>query len=160
VETWASRASCKQRRGRAGRTRPGQCFKLFTRDTEEQRMRAQQVPELLRTPLEQLCLTVKSMGEHDVRKFLAMAIDPPSTAALDSALKSLREVEAIDLTERGDLTALGKHMANIPADLRISKMLLFGSVFGCLDPMLTIASIMSLKSPFTSPMEKRDEARQ
>jgi ATP-dependent RNA helicase DHX57 len=160
VETWASRASCKQRRGRAGRTRPGQCFKLFTRDTEQQRMRPQQVPELLRTPLEQLCLTVKSMGEHDVRKFLAMAIDPPSTAALDSALKSLREVEAIDLTDRGDLTALGKHMANIPADLRISKMLLFGSVFGCLDPMLTIASIMSLKSPFTSPMEKRDEARQ
>lgn len=159
VETWASRASCKQRRGRAGRTRPGKCFKLFTRETDENKMRAQQVPELLRTPLEQLCLTVKSMGEHDVRKFLSKAIDPPSVAALDSAIRSLRQVEAIDLTERGDLTALGKHMANIPADLRISKMLLFGSVFGCLDPILTIASIMSLKSPFTSPMEKREEAR-
>ncbi|KAI8083455.1 P-loop containing nucleoside triphosphate hydrolase protein [Thamnidium elegans] len=159
VETWASRASCKQRRGRAGRTRPGKCFKLFTRETDENKMSPQQVPELLRTPLEQLCLTVKSMGEHDVRKFLSRAIDPPSVAALDSAIRSLRQVEAIDLTERGDLTALGKHMANIPADLRISKMLLFGSVFGCLDPILTIASIMSLKSPFTSPMEKRAEAR-
>lgn len=159
VETWASRASCKQRRGRAGRTRPGKCFKLFTRDVDENKMRAQQVPELLRTPLEQLCLTVKAMGEHDVRKFLKNAIDPPSVAALDSAIRSLRDVEAIDLTERGELTALGKHMANIPADLRISKMLLFGSVFGCLDPILTIASIMSLKSPFTSPMEKREEAR-
>lgn len=160
VETWASRASCKQRRGRAGRTRPGKCFKLFTRETDEKKMRAQQIPELLRTPLEQLCLTVKAMGEHDVRKFLARAIDPPSVAALDSAIRSLREVEAIDLTERGDLTALGKHMANIPADLRISKMLIFGSVFGCLDPIVTIASIMSLKSPFTSPMEKRAEARE
>ncbi|CAO0799169.1 unnamed protein product [Mucor circinelloides] len=160
VETWASRASCKQRRGRAGRTRPGKCFKLFTRETDQNKMRAQQVPELLRTPLEQLCLTVKAMGEHDVRKFLQRAIDPPSVAAMDSAIRSLREVEAIELTERGDLTALGKHMANIPADLRISKMLLFGSVFGCLDPILTIASIMSLKSPFTSPMEKREEARQ
>ncbi|KAI8638361.1 P-loop containing nucleoside triphosphate hydrolase protein [Parasitella parasitica] len=160
VETWASRASCKQRRGRAGRTRPGKCFKLFTRETDQHKMRAQQVPELLRTPLEQLCLTVKAMGEHDVSKFLKRAIDPPSVAALDSAIRSLREVEAIELTDRGDLTALGKHMANIPADLRISKMLLFGSVFGCLDPMLTIASIMSLKSPFTSPMEKREEARQ
>lgn len=159
VETWASRASCKQRRGRAGRTRPGKCFKLFTRDTDANKMRAQQVPELLRTPLEQLCLTVKSMGEHDVRQFLSKALDPPSVAAMDSAIRSLRQVEAIDLTERGDLTALGKHMANIPADLRISKMLIFGSVFGCLDPMLTIASIMSLKSPFTSPMEKRAEAR-
>ncbi|KAG1251337.1 hypothetical protein G6F68_012321 [Rhizopus microsporus] len=55
VETWASRASCRQRRGREGRTRPGQCFKLFTRDTHETKMRDQQVPELLRTPLEQLC---------------------------------------------------------------------------------------------------------
>ncbi|KAI8380604.1 P-loop containing nucleoside triphosphate hydrolase protein [Choanephora cucurbitarum] len=160
VETWASRASCKQRRGRAGRTRPGQCFKLFTRETDENKMRAQQVPELLRTPLEQLCLTVKAMGEHDVRGFLSRAIDPPSVAALDSAIRSLRQVEAIDETEQGDLTALGRHMANIPADLRISKMLLFGSVFGCLEPILTIASIMSLKSPFTSPMEKRDEAKQ
>ncbi|CEP19067.1 hypothetical protein [Parasitella parasitica] len=160
VETWASRASCKQRRGRAGRTRPGKCFKLFTRETDQHKMRAQQVPELLRTPLEQLCLTVKAMGEHDVSKFLKRAIDPPSVAALDSAIRSLRQVEAIESTDRGDLTALGKHMANIPADLRISKMLLFGSVFSCLDPILTIASIMSLKSAFTSPMEKREEARQ
>jgi ATP-dependent RNA helicase DHX57 len=158
VETWASRASCKQRRGRAGRTRPGKCFKLFTRATDENKMRAQQVPELLRTPLEQLCLTVKAMGEKDVRSFLKKAIDPPSVAALDSAIKSLTQVDAIDSV--GELTALGKHMSNIPADLRISKMLLFGSIFGCLDPILTIASIMSLKSPFASPMEKREEARE
>ncbi|KAI9472058.1 MAG: P-loop containing nucleoside triphosphate hydrolase protein [Benjaminiella poitrasii] len=158
VETWASRASCKQRRGRAGRTRPGQCFKLFTQHVDETKMRAQQVPELLRTPLEQLCLTVKAMGHEDVRAFLAKAIDPPSIKALDAAIRSLRQVDAIDV--QGELTPLGKHMANIPADLRISKMLLFGSVFGCLEPILTIASIMSLKSPFTSPMEKREEARQ
>ncbi|CAO3662941.1 unnamed protein product [Rhizopus stolonifer] len=157
VETWASRASCRQRRGRAGRTRPGQCFKLFTRDTHEGKMRGQQVPELLRTPLEQLCLTIKAMGQADLRAFLAQAIDRPSIAALESAIKSLRQVEAIDKEDQ--LTALGKHMANIPADLRISKMLIFGAVFGCLDPILTIASTMSLKSPFTSPMEKRDEAR-
>ncbi|KAI7898210.1 P-loop containing nucleoside triphosphate hydrolase protein [Cokeromyces recurvatus] len=157
VETWASRASCKQRRGRAGRTRPGQCFKLFTQHTDETKMRAQQVPELLRTPLEQLCLTVKAMGHEDIRAFLAKAIDPPSVKALDAAVRSLRQVDAIDVI--GDLTPLGRHMASIPADLRISKMLLFGSVFGCLEPILTIASIMSLKSPFTSPMEKREEAK-
>jgi ATP-dependent RNA helicase DHX57 len=98
------------------------------------------------------------MGEKDVRSFLKKAIDPPSIAALDSAIKSLTQVDAIDSV--GELTALGKHMSNIPADLRISKMLLFGSIFGCLDPILTIASIMSLKSPFTSPMEKREEARE
>jgi ATP-dependent RNA helicase DHX57 len=158
VETWASRASCRQRRGRAGRTRPGQCFKLFTRDTHETKMRDQQVPELLRTPLEQLCLTVKAMGQDDLKSFLAQAIDRPSIAALESAINSLRQVEAID--KQDQLTALGKHMANIPADLRISKMLIYGAVFHCLEPILTIASIMSLKSPFTSPMEKREEARE
>ncbi|KAI9020185.1 P-loop containing nucleoside triphosphate hydrolase protein [Phycomyces nitens] len=160
VETWASRASCKQRRGRAGRTRPGKCFKLFTRDCEDKKMRPQQVPELLRTPLEQLCLQVKSMGEHDVRAFLRKAIDPPSVAALDSAVKTLRAVDAIDSSDAGDLTALGKHMAMIPADLRISKMLLFGSIFRCLEPVLTLAATMSLKSPFISPGDRREEARQ
>lgn len=49
--------------------------------------------------------------------------------------------------------------ADIPADLRISKMILFGAIFRCLDPILTIAAIMSFKSPFYSPMEQRDEAR-
>lgn len=158
VETWASRASCKQRRGRAGRTRPGQCFKLYTREGES-RMLAQQIPELLRTPLEQLCLQIKATGERDVTTFLQRAIDPPSTQALEQAIVTLRNVGAIDETPEGKLTALGKHMANIPADLRISKMILFGAIFRCLDPILTIAAIMSFKSPFYSPMEQRDEAR-
>ncbi|CAO3668843.1 unnamed protein product [Umbelopsis ramanniana] len=158
VETWASRASCKQRRGRAGRTRPGQCFKLYTREAED-KMQAQQTPELLRTPLEQLCLQIKAMGESDVTKFLQRAIDPPSMQALAQAIVTLKNVSAIDESPEGKLTALGKHMANIPADLKISKMILFGAVFRCLDPILIIAAIMSFKSPFYSPMEQRDEAR-
>lgn len=174
-------ASCKQRRGRAGRTRPGQCFKLYTREAES-KMQAQQTPELLRTPLEQLCLQIKAMGEMDVTKFLQRAIDPPSMQALAQAIVTLKNVSAIDETPEGKLTALGKHMvrivllisvgnafvsdlffsnvqANIPADLKISKMILFGAVFRCLDPILIIAAIMSFKSPFYSPMEQRDEAR-
>ncbi|KAI7880660.1 hypothetical protein K492DRAFT_195012 [Lichtheimia hyalospora FSU 10163] len=67
-------------------------------------------------------------------------------------------VDAID-DKRGDLTPFCKHMASIPADLRISKMLLLGSIFGCLDPVLTVAATISLKSPFTAPMERREEAR-
>lgn len=111
VETWASRASCKQRRGRAGRTRPGHCYKLFMRDTEADKMRVQQLPELLRTPLEQLCLQVKAMGEQDVRSFLRKAIDSPSLEALDRAIETLQAVEAID--ETGSLTPLGQHMVRV-----------------------------------------------
>ncbi|KAH8547643.1 P-loop containing nucleoside triphosphate hydrolase protein [Umbelopsis sp. PMI_123] len=158
IETWASRASCKQRRGRAGRTRPGQCFKLYTREMDG-KMQEQQTPELLRTPLEQLCLQIKAMGESDVTKFLQRAIDPPSIQALAQAITTLKNVNAIDETPEGNLTALGKHMANIPADLRISKMILFGAVFRCIDPILIIAAIMSFKSPFYSPMDQREEAR-
>lgn len=112
VETWASRASCKQRRGRAGRTRPGECYKLFTRDTEARKMSAQQLPELLRTPLEQLCLQVKAMGEKDVKAFLRQAIDPPSIQTLDTAIRTLQMVEAITDDEHGDMTPLGKHMVS------------------------------------------------
>jgi ATP-dependent RNA helicase DHX57 len=102
-------ASCKQRRGRAGRTRPGQCFKLYTKEGEG-KMSAQQTPELLRTPLEQLCLQIKAMGESDVAKFLQRAIDPPSIQALEQAIITLKNVNAIDDTPEGKLTALGKHM--------------------------------------------------
>jgi ATP-dependent RNA helicase DHX57 len=73
-------------------------------------MLAQQIPELLRTPLEQLCLQIKATGERDVTTFLQRAIDPPSTQALEQAIVTLRNVGAIDETPEGKLTALGKHM--------------------------------------------------
>ncbi|KAG5463106.1 MAG: hypothetical protein BJ554DRAFT_1712 [Olpidium bornovanus] len=169
-ETWASRASCKQRQGRAGRTRPGVCYKLYTRRMEERVLPAKTPPEILRTPLEQLCLQVKAMGHNDVKAFLSQAIDPPSTEAMDTAIGILRAFGAMD-PETGKLTAMGRHMvrsrsrsvfdceAAIPADIRISKMLIYGSVFHCLRPMLTIAACLSSRSPFMSPMEKREEAK-
>ncbi|KAJ1557193.1 ATPdependent RNA helicase, partial [Cladochytrium tenue] len=121
-ETLASRASCRQRRGRAGRVRPGVCYKLFSRRLEETAMPAQAVPELLRVPLEQLCLSLKAMGVDDVHAFLSKAIDPPPAINVDSAVGVLRAVGAV-AEESGTLTPLGKHMASIPADLRIAKML-------------------------------------
>ncbi|KAI9342849.1 P-loop containing nucleoside triphosphate hydrolase protein [Obelidium mucronatum] len=158
VETLASRASCKQRRGRAGRVRPGICYKLFSKHLEQTEMSAHSIPEILRVPLEQLCLSLKAMGIPDVLSFLGNAIDPPSAANITSAITLLQDLNAIDAVS-GDLTALGKHIATIPADLRISKMLIFGCIFHCVGPVLTIAAILSSKSPFVAPFEKRNEAQ-
>ncbi|KAG0246716.1 P-loop containing nucleoside triphosphate hydrolase protein [Mortierella sp. GBAus27b] len=157
VETWTSFASTRQRKGRAGRTRPGIVYKLFSKK-QSLKLAPQQDPEILRIPLEQLCLSVKAMGEKDVEAFLSKALTPPPLTAIQMALKTLVDLSALD-GSTGELTPLGRHMADIPADLRVSKMLIFGAVFRCLEPILVVASCMSVKSPFVSPMDKKEEAQ-
>ncbi|KAI9765735.1 MAG: hypothetical protein M1840_007168 [Geoglossum simile] len=155
-EVWASRAACKQRRGRAGRVRAGKCYKLYTRNAEMTKMAERPDPEIKRVPLEQLCLSVKAMGAKDVAGFLASAITPPASTAVEGAMELLRRMGALDGDE---LTALGRHLAIIPADLRLGKLMVYGAIFGCLDACLTIAAILTVKSPFFSPMDKRDESK-
>lgn len=155
AEVWASRAACKQRRGRAGRVRAGTCYKLFTR-SQEAKMDERPEPEIRRVPLEQLCLSVKAMGVADVPAFLASALTPPESLAVDGALSLLGRMGALDDAE---LTALGRHLSMIPADLRCGKLMVYGAAFGCLEACLTIAAILTVKSPFVSPQPKREESK-
>lgn len=155
-ETWASRAACKQRRGRAGRVQAGKCYKLYTANLEE-RMAERPEPEIRRVPLEQLCLSVRAMGTRDIGGFLARTPTPPAVTAVENAVKMLQRMGALDGDE---LTALGQQLAMIPADLRCGKLMVYGAIFGCLDESITIAAILSTKSPFLSPPEKRDLAKE
>ena len=157
TDTWISRAASKQRRGRAGRTSPGAWFTLCSRQ-QHARLIDHQPPEMLRTPLQQLCLSIKALIPHgSIAETLASAPTPPLRSSVDSALRELVSLRALDAKSE-DLTPLGHNLAYMPVDARIGKMLVFGALLGCLDPILTIAASMSGRSIYVSPKDAKAEA--
>lgn len=157
-ECWVSRANALQRRGRAGRVQEGTCYHLFTSHRFEKELAAQQLPEIQRTPLDQICLRIKTLGflQGKIAGILSEIIEPPSPDAVTAAIITLRTLQA--LTKEEELTPLGFHLGHLPVDVRIGKLILFGAIFGCLDPVLTIAAALSVKSPFVAPFDKREFA--
>lgn len=85
-------------------------------------------------------------------------MNPPEAKAVNNSLETLRYLQALDPDREDRLTPLGYHLASLPVDPRIGKMLLLGAVFRCLNPVLTIAAALAYRPPFVAPLEKRDEA--
>jgi ATP-dependent RNA helicase DHX57 len=210
VEVWVTRAGARQRRGRAGRTQPGICYRLYTR-RQEKGLAEFPIPEILRVPLESVSLSVKASKEdQDVKvcfpyalmlssslpsslqAFLSQAIEAPSLASMDRAWETLVEIGAVDSNDH--LTALGKHMvsqkpicytfeghnclqvfvtdgcqtcqgltcifnSSTKKDAQFSQMLILGTIFRCLGPIVTVVALLSSKPLFLNPLERRDEAR-
>nr|XP_004303378.2 PREDICTED: ATP-dependent RNA helicase DHX36 [Fragaria vesca subsp. vesca] len=155
LPSWISKASAHQRRGRAGRVQPGVCYRLYPKMIHDA-MLQYQLPEILRTPLQELCLHIKSLQLGAVGSFLAKALQPPDSLAVQNAIELLKTIGALDDME--ELTPLGRHLCTLPLDPNIGKMLLMGSVFQCLNPALTIAAALAHRDPFILPIDRKEEA--
>ncbi|CAO2193358.1 unnamed protein product [Urochloa humidicola] len=155
LPTWISKASARQRWGRAGRVQPGECYHLYPRCVYDA-FADYQLPELLRTPLQSLCLQIKSLRLGSISEFLSRALQSPESLSVQNAIEYLKVIGAFDQNE--ELTVLGKHLSMLPVEPKLGKMLIFGAIFNCLDPILTIVSGLSVRDPFLTPFDKKDLA--
>ncbi|CAI5730536.1 unnamed protein product [Peronospora destructor] len=151
-----SQASARQRAGRAGRTGPGKCYRLYTENAYKNEMLPTTVPEIQRANLGSVVLQLKAMSINNLMSFDFM--DPPPQDALVMALENLYALGALD--DEGLLTRLGKKMAEFPVEPKNAKVLLTSVVLGCAEEVLTIVAMMSVESVFFRPKEKQAQADQ
>jgi ATP-dependent RNA helicase DHX8/PRP22 len=154
VVTPISQASARQRAGRAGRTGPGKCFRLYTESAYKNEMLPTSVPEIQRTNLGTTVLTLKAMGINDLLAFDFM--DPPAPQTLVNALEMLFNLGALD--EEGLLTRLGRKMAEFPLEPPMSKMLIASVDLACSEEILTVVAMLSAQNIFYRPKEKQAQA--
>lgn len=151
-----SQASARQRAGRAGRTGPGKCYRLYTEQAYKAELLPTSVPEIQRTNLGTTVLTMKAMGINDLLNFEFM--DPPPAQTLVSAMESLWALGALD--EEGLLTRLGRRMAEFPLEPPLSKVLIASVDLGCSEEALTVVAMLSVGNIFYRPKEKQGQADQ
>jgi ATP-dependent RNA helicase DHX36 len=177
-ETWISKANAQQRKGRAGRVTSGICYNLASSVTFDS-FSDYTEPEMLRLSLEDIILQVLALDLGDPYDFLASAISPPERKSIKNSLLYLDNLNAVNIEENARkpqsigggsndtsynsvITPLGYHLASLPLSPRIGKLIIYGLVLGCINPILSIAAIVSSKSPFIMPFEpsEREQADQ
>ncbi|KAG5447679.1 putative pre-mRNA-splicing factor ATP-dependent RNA helicase mog-4 [Clonorchis sinensis] len=146
-----SQAAADQRAGRAGRVAAGKCFRLYTAHAYRTELEPQPVPEIQRTNLGNVVLLLKSLGIDDLLHFDYM--DPPPHDSLIMALEQLYALGA--LNHRGELTKMGRQMAEFPCDPMLSKMILASDKYKCSGDAITIAAMLSVNNAiFYRPKDK------
>ncbi|KAI0691980.1 P-loop containing nucleoside triphosphate hydrolase protein [Cytidiella melzeri] len=149
-----SQAQARQRAGRAGRTGPGKCYRLYTEAAFRNEMLPNSIPDIQRTNLASTILTLKAMGINDLLSFDFM--DPPPAQTMLTALESLYALSALD--DEGLLTRLGRKMADFPMDPPLAKMLIASVEYGCSEEILSVVAMLSVQSVFYRPKEKQGQA--
>uniref|UniRef100_A0A8C5EP97 RNA helicase n=1 Tax=Gouania willdenowi TaxID=441366 RepID=A0A8C5EP97_GOUWI len=152
--TAISKASAQQRAGRAGRTRPGKCFRLYTEKAYKTEMQDNTYPEILRSNLGSVVLQLKKLGIDDLVHFDFM--DPPAPETLMRALELLNYLAS--LNDDGDLTELGSMMAEFPLDPQLAKMVIASCEFNCSNEILSITAMLSVPQCFVRPTEAKKAA--
>lgn len=149
-----SRAAADQRAGRAGRTGPGTCYRLYTESAYQNEMLPNPVPEIQRTNLGNVVLLLKSLKIENLLDFDFM--DPPPQ---DNILNSMYQLWVLGaLNNVGGLTDLGWKMVEFPLDPPLAKMLLIGEQLECVNEVLTIVSMLSVPSVFFRPKDRAEES--
>ncbi|KAK2762734.1 hypothetical protein FQN54_000908 [Arachnomyces sp. PD_36] len=155
VVTPCSRASAGQRAGRAGRVGPGKCFRLYTKWAYDNELDENTTPEIQRTNLNGVVLMLKSLGIDQLLDFDFM--DPPPAETLIRALEQLYALGA--LNDRGELTKIGRQMAEFPTDPMLAKAILAADKYGCVEEVLSIIAMLGEASAlFYRPKDKKIHA--
>lgn len=149
-----SKASAQQRAGRAGRTRPGKCFRLYTEGAFKKELIEQTYPEILRSNLANTVLELKKLGIDDLVHFDLM--DPPAPETLMRALEELNYLACLD--DDGNLTVLGKLASEFPLDPALAVMLISSPEFYCSNEILSLTALLSVPQIFVRPASARKRA--
>eukprot|EP01012_Entosiphon_sulcatum_P031654 TRINITY_DN40347_c0_g1_i1.p1 TRINITY_DN40347_c0_g1~~TRINITY_DN40347_c0_g1_i1.p1 ORF type:complete len:902 (+),score=227.97 TRINITY_DN40347_c0_g1_i1:31-2736(+) len=147
-----SKASAIQRAGRAGRTQPGKCYRIYTKWSYDNELEENPIPEIQRTNLGNVVLLLKSLGIHDLPHF--DFIDGPPAETLIKALEQLYALGA--LNDKGELTKLGRRMAEFPLDPQLSKTLVASEKYKCASQIASICAMLSVNNAiFFMPKDKK-----
>ena len=157
VSAWVGSSNLKQRTGRAGRHRPGEYYGILGRRRVES-LHPYQIVEMKRVDLTNVVMHVKALDFPGmaVEDVLAATIEPPAPDRIKAAMSDLQMVGAIDNAQ--NLTPLGRVLLQLPVDVQVGRLVLYGSFFRCLDQALTLAALMTNREPFVSPMHLKVEA--
>ena len=157
VSAWVGSSNLNQRVGRAGRHRAGEYFGLLSK-TRAANLCPHQTVEMKRVDLSNVVMHVKALSfpGMEVEEVLAETIEPPAPDRVAAAMTALQMVGALD--NQKNLTSLGRVLLQLPVDVQMGRLVLYGVFFRCLDKALTLAAILTNRDPFLSPIHLKAEA--